>query len=219
MDLTTFTPSSAILTVVLVALAPFVAIMVTSFTKIIVVLSLLRNALGVQQVPPNLVLNGLAMVLSIYVMYPVTNTVIEEIARAEIKVESADDILAISDVAKEPVREFLVKHSDDLERSFFQSTIVKMNKAQGNGELDVASDHFIVLIPAFTISELTEAFQIGFLIFLPFIIIDLVVSNILMALGMMMLSPTLVSLPFKLLLFVLVEGWAKLAHGLVLSYF
>jgi type III secretion protein R len=219
MDMTTFTPSSALLTVVLVALAPFVAIMVTSFTKIIVVLSLLRNALGVQQVPPNLVLNGLAMVLTIYVMYPVGSQVVERVRGENISVQTAEDILRISDVAKEPVRDFLLKHSDDLERSFFQSTIAKMNHSQGKDAESVGADHFIVLIPAFTISELTEAFQIGFLIFLPFIIIDLVVSNILMALGMMMLSPTLVSLPFKLLLFVLVEGWAKLAHGLVLSYF
>jgi len=216
MDLSTFTPSTALLTVIFLGLAPFVAVMVTSFTKIIVVLSLLRNALGVQQIPPNLVLNGLAMILTIYVMYPVGSAMMEEITKVDINVQSTEELFDVVGAGKEPLREFLVKHSDELERQFFQSTIVRMIDLE-NSDV-VKSDDFIVLIPAFTITELTEAFQIGFLIYLPFIIIDLVVSNILMALGMMMLSPPLISLPFKLLLFVLVEGWAKLTHGLVISY-
>ena len=216
MDLSSFTPSSALLTVVLLALAPFVAVMLTSFTKIVVVLSLLRNALGVQQVPPNLVLNGLAMILTIYVMYPVGSDVTDIVVESGIDIESSEDLIELVDVAKEPVREFLVRHSDELERSFFDATIDLM--ADGRESRRAAPEDFVVLVPAFTVSELTEAFQIGFLIYLPFIVIDLVVSNILMALGMVMLSPTLVSLPFKLLLFVAVEGWAKLAHGLVLSY-
>lgn len=219
MDLTTFTPSSALLTVVMLALAPFVAIMVTSFTKIVVVLSLLRNALGVQQVPPNLVLNGLAMILTIYVMYPVGLEITERIEQTDQSVETTDGLLEIAGEAKEPVRKFLVTHSNELERAFFHSTVQSMIKnSEPDEEPAVASDDFVVLLPAFIISELAEAFQIGFLIYLPFIIIDLVVSNILMALGMMMLSPTIVSLPFKLLLFVMVDGWAKLSHGLVLSY-
>ena len=216
MDLSSFTPSSALLTVVLLALAPFAAVMLTSFTKIVVVLSLLRNALGVQQVPPNLVLNGLAMILTIYVMYPVGGDMTDIVVEADIDIESSEDLLAIVDVAKEPLRQFLVEHSDELERSFFDATIDLM--AEGRENRSVEPEDFVVLVPAFTVSELTEAFQIGFMIYLPFIVIDLVVSNILMALGMVMLSPTLVSLPFKLLLFVAVEGWAKLAHGLVLSY-
>lgn len=216
MDITSFTPSSALLTVILIALAPFVAVMVTSFTKIVVVLSLLRNALGVQQVPPNLVINGLAMVLTIYVMYPVGNQVMQNISESDQVVTSTDGLLEMADVGKEPVREFLLKHSNELERAFFHKTVEKMNEAENLPAVN--SSDFIVLLPAFTISELSEAFQIGFLIYLPFIIIDLVVSNILMALGMMMLSPTLVSLPFKLLLFVMIDGWAKLSHGLVMSY-
>ncbi len=215
MDLTTFSPSSALLTVILLALAPFAAVMLTSFTKIVVVLSLLRSALGVQQVPPNLVLNGLAMVLTVYVMYPVGQTVMAEYADSGVALESAEDIVILANVVKEPLREFLLKHTDETEQEFFASTVRRMNV---DSEDEVTSSDFIVLIPAFTISELTEAFQIGFLIFLPFIIIDLVISNILMAMGMMMLSPTIVSLPFKLLLFVVIDGWTKLAHGLVLSY-
>lgn len=216
MDLTSFTPSSALLTVILIALAPFVAVMMTSFTKIVVVLSLLRNALGVQQVPPNLVINGLAMILTVYVMYPVGSQVMVNISDSNLETTSTDGLLEIANIGKEPVREFLLKHSNELERAFFHSTVEKMSEAEDLPE--VKSSDFIVLLPAFTISELSEAFQIGFLIYLPFIIIDLVVSNILMALGMMMLSPTLVSLPFKLLLFVMIDGWAKLSHGLVMSY-
>ena len=216
MDLTAFSPSSALITVVLLALAPFVAVMVTSFTKIVVVLSLLRNALGVQQVPPNVVLNGLALVLTIYVMYPVGQAMSENVAGIEDIGSSTDSMLEAVDASKEPLREFLVKHSSPREREFFLKTARKMVDEEQAAELS-ASD-FIVTIPAFTVSELTSAFQIGFLIFLPFIVVDLVISNILLAMGMMMLSPTIVSLPFKLLLFVLVEGWTKLAHGLVLSY-
>ncbi|MEJ2622322.1 MAG: type III secretion system export apparatus subunit SctR [Candidatus Thiodiazotropha sp.] len=218
MDLTQFSPSSALITVVIIALAPFVAVMITSFTKIVVVLSLLRNALGLQQVPPNLINNGLALVLSIYVMYPVSQEIYNDISEVENPLKDTSTILEIVNNSKEPMRVFLSKHSDLEEREFFLSSIKRMMENSGNSEEELRVDDFIVLIPAFTISELTAAFQIGFLIFLPFIVIDLVIANVLMAMGMMMLSPTVISLPFKLLLFVLVDGWAKLAHGLVLSY-
>ncbi|MES9938946.1 MAG: type III secretion system export apparatus subunit SctR [Candidatus Thiodiazotropha sp. 6PLUC2] len=218
MDLTQFSPSSALITVVILALAPFVAVMITSFTKIVVVLSLLRNALGLQQVPPNLIINGLALVLSIYVMYPVTKQIHEQISQIDNPLKDTSTILEIVNSSKEPMRKFLSKHSNLKEREFFLSSIKRMVKDEDRNTNELLIDDFIVLIPAFTISELTAAFQIGFLIFLPFIVIDLVIANVLMAMGMMMLSPTVISLPFKLLLFVLVDGWAKLAHGLVISY-
>ncbi|MBW9268584.1 MAG: type III secretion system export apparatus subunit SctR [Candidatus Thiodiazotropha sp. (ex. Lucinisca nassula)] len=218
MDLTQFSPSSALITVVIIALAPFVAVMITSFTKIVVVLSLLRNALGLQQVPPNLIINGLALVLSIYVMYPVSTQIYDDISQVDNSLKDTASILEIVNSSKGPMREFLAEHANLEERQFFLSSIKRMTSDSETDEDEVRVDDFIVLIPAFTISELTAAFQIGFLIFLPFIVIDLVIANILMAMGMMMLSPTVISLPFKLLLFVLVDGWAKLAHGLVLSY-
>jgi type III secretion protein R len=216
MDLSQFTPSSALVTVIVIALAPFVGVMVTAFTKIVVVLSLLRNALGLQQVPPNVVLNGIALVLTVYVMYPVGLQMQEKAAQVSKLGSSTESLLRAADAAKEPLREFLIKHSAPREREFFLSTLrrgLEPARAQELSERDL-----IVVVPAFVVSELAIAFQIGFLIFLPFLVIDLVVSNILMALGMMMLSPTTVSLPFKLLLFVMVDGWVKLAHGLVLSY-
>lgn len=359
MDFSNFSPALVLVTVVALALAPFVAVMVTSFTKIVVVLSLLRNALGLQQVPPNVVINGLAIVLSIYVMYPVildttaavngqapvtaaaardqaqaaqgaapgtaaTPTVpgatagqapppapatpgttpapatptrspddpppaspaAADAQAAEAAAQGAapatpaaappaargpmfgnvqgtpgaqptapgaaappapgsmaerttvlvpapatpisqlsltgggpitmDRLAAIVDAGKEPLRKFLIAHSSDAERAFFLKSAQRLLPPQSRNEITV--NDFIVVIPAFTVSELTAAFQIGFLIYLPFLIIDLVVSNILLALGMMMMSPTTVSLPFKLLLFVLIDGWAKLVHGLVLTY-
>jgi type III secretion protein R len=129
---------------------------------------------------------------------------------------STKSMMAAADAAKEPLRDFLIKHSNPRERAFFLKTAQRGLTPEQATRL--AERDFIVVVPAFTVSELGAAFQIGFLIFLPFLVIDLVISNILMALGMMMLSPTTVSLPFKLLLFLLVDGWVKLSHGLVLSY-
>jgi type III secretion protein R len=216
MDLTQFSPSSALITVVLLALAPYAAVMVTSFTKIVVVLSLLRNAMGLQQVPPNVVLNGLALVLSVYVMFPVGQQMVDRASAVNNIGGSTSGLLAAADASKEPLRDFLVKHAQPRERAFFLKTAQKSLPADKAAAL--TDTDFIVIVPAFTISELSVAFQIGFLIFLPFLVIDLIVSNILMAMGMMMLSPTTVSLPFKLLLFVLIDGWVKLTHGLVMTY-
>jgi type III secretion protein R len=216
MDLTQFSPSSALLTVVILALAPFIAVMVTSFTKLVVVLSLLRNALGLQQVPPNVVLNGLALVLSVYVMYPVGTEMGAKMQGINDIGNNTQSMLRAADVAKEPLREFLIKHSRPLERAFFLKTAQKSLKREQSSTL--SERDFLVVVPAFTVSELSVAFEIGFLIFLPFLVIDLVISNVLMAMGMMMLSPTTVSMPFKLLLFVLIDGWVKLTHGLILTY-
>ena len=215
MDLSAFTPGTALVTVVLIALAPFFAVMVTSFTKIVVVLSLVRNALGLQQVPPNLVLNGLALILSLYVMYP-TIQQMQVAAGPNPTGQRTEQIFDTADRAKEPLRAFLIEHSDPGERDFFVRTQARV-AAKTNTQAAAPTD-FIVVIPAFVVKELTTAFQIGFLLFLPFLVIDLVISNILLALGMMMLSPVTISLPFKLLLFVLVDGWVKISHNLVLSY-
>ena len=216
MDLSSFSPSSTLITVVLIGLAPFAIVMVTSFAKIIVVLSLLGNALGVQQIPPNLVLNGLAMVLTIYVMYPVGLRMLEATGGIDQALASTERLVETTNLAKEPLRDFLLKHTPELEREFFLDTIREI--ADPDQRDQFGAEDFVVVVPAFTLAELTAAFQLGFLIFLPFIVIDLVIANVLMAMGMSMLSPTIVSLPFKLLLFVLVDGWSKLPHGLVLSY-
>lgn len=220
MDFSSFSPALIIAVVVALAMAPFVAVMVTSFTKIVVVLSLLRNALGLQQVPPNVVLNGLAIILSAYVMNPVIASTYDSVhTRMSTQAPGPMTLDKLGDLVqsgKEPLRLFLIKHSSKAERGFFLEGAKRLLPDDRKNSL--SAHDYIVIVPAFTVSELTEAFQIGFMLFLPFLIIDLVVANILLSMGMMMLSPTMVSLPFKLLLFVLLSGWAKLIHGLVLTY-
>ena len=230
MELGTFTPGSALVTVIIIALAPFLAVMVTSFTKIIVVLSIVRTALGLQQTPPNVVLNGLALILTIYVMYPTLQDMSlaagltgEEVATMPGdeppdvgQIQDTQEIIATADRVKEPLREFLVANTTQEDRAFLLAT---QKQISGPERAEQLSDtDFVIVIPAFAVRELKLAFQIGFLIFLPFLIIDLLISNILLALNMMMLSPVTISLPFKVLLFVLIDGWVKLSHGLVLSY-
>jgi type III secretion protein R len=222
MELGTLSPTMILALVVGLALAPYVAVMITAFTKLVIVFSLLRNALGLQQTPPNLVLNGLAIILSVYVMYPV-GLEMAEAARPAIERPAANgnpvpvsDLLKVADGAKEPLRKFLIRHTAVDERDFFLSTARHMLPEAKRAQ--VTRDDLIVVVPAFTVSELARAFQIGFILFLPFLVIDLIVANVLQALGMMMLSPTTISLPFKLLLFVVLDGWSKLIHGLVLTY-
>lgn len=201
------------------ALLPFLALLVTSFTKIVVVLGLLRQALGLPQVPPNMVINSLAIILSVYVMAPIgvhASAVLKERLRGPVVEQRLEDLVVVYDAISEPLREFLQKHTTERDRMFFVQSAVKLWPEQQARALQ--QDHMLVLIPSFTLRELTEAFQIGFIIYLAFVAIDLIVGNILLALGMMMLSPTVISAPFKLLLFVTLDGWQRLVQGLVLSY-
>lgn len=201
-----------------VGLAPFLAVMVTSYTKLVIVFSLVRNALGLPQVPPNLVVNGLALVLSLYIMAPLTQQLLQGVeARAAAgQPMRADALMDGLKAAREPLRAFLDKHTDPRERAFFVRTTQSLWPPEQAAQ--VQPGDLLVLVPAFTVTELTEAFKIGFLLFLGFVVIDLVVANVLSALGMMMFSPTVVSTPLKLMLFVVADGWSKLIHGLVLSY-
>lgn len=215
--MTTFPdPLHIVAVLAVLTLAPFVAVMVTSFINLVVVFSLVRNALGIQQIPPNMVVNGLAIILSLYIMAPVAEEMYTAVRSRDIRPNEIESCLDAADVAKEPLRRFLLKHSRETERAFFMESARSLWPEERAKELK--SDDLMVLVPAFTVSELTAAFQIGFLLYLPFVAIDLVVSNILLAMGMMMVSPMTISLPFKLLLFVLVDGWGRLIHGLVLMY-
>lgn len=213
-------PALVLAAVIGVALAPFVGVMVTSFTKIVVVLALLRNALGLQQTPPNIILNGLALVLSLYIMAPVFAEMAAAVEQEEsVSIEEAvsvEDLLQVTGAAEAPLREFLYDNSSQTERAFFLESANTMMPEES--QFEFSEDSFLVIIPAFVVSELAAAFLIGFLIYLPFLIIDLITANLLMALGMIMMPPTLVSLPFKLLLFVVLEGWSQLIHGLVMTY-
>lgn len=207
------------------ALAPFIVMMATSFVKLAVVFALLRSALGTQQIPPNQIITGLALILSIYVMIPVGTQIYTQ-AQDVINTGTNQPILSqvtmdmmgeAVEKGKEPVREFLLKHVHPREQELFYRMARKLQKDPERRELITKTD-LISLVPAFTISELTEAFQIGFVIFLPFLIIDLVVANVLLSLGMFQVSPITISLPFKLLMFVLVDGWYLIVRGLIQGY-
>ncbi|SEJ50729.1 type III secretion system export apparatus subunit SctR [Achromobacter sp. NFACC18-2] len=221
-------PISLAVVLALLALVPLAAVMTTSFLKIAVVLTLVRNALGVQQVPPNMALYGLALILSAYVMGPVVMQIGDELrappamttpGAATPGAATPDRLEGIMEaVARgaEPMRAFMMKNSRPDQRDFFVRTARQLWGEQAARNLK--EDDLLVLIPSFLVSELTAAFQIGFLLYLPFVIIDLIVSNILLAMGMMMVSPVTISMPLKLFLFVMVDGWTRLIQGLVLSY-
>jgi type III secretion protein R len=205
------------------ALAPFVLIMLTSFVKISVVMSILRNALGTQQVPPNQVITGISLILTIFIMAPVVEKMYAEAGNigdtdAIFSEMSVKTIFEAARRGREPLRAFLERHAQERDRKMFWDLARQMAKRNGNDPEAILINEFRILIPSFVTSQLTEAFKIGFLLFIPFLVIDMVVSNILQAMGMFMLSPTVISLPFKLLLFVLVNGWVLLIQGLVLSY-
>ncbi len=211
-----FDPIALSLSLALLALVPTVAIVSTSFLKIAIVLSLVRNAMGVQQVPPTIALYGLAIILTGYIMAPVAQSIQKEVAASPAASRSIPAMYTAVTKGAEPLRNFMFKHSDQRQRDFFVRTATTLWGASMTA--DLTEKDYVVLIPAFMVTELTEAFEIGFLIFLPFVIIDLIVSNILLAMGMMMVSPVMISMPLKLFLFVMADGWTKLIQGLVFTY-
>ena len=204
-------------------LAPFVLLMVTSFVKISVVLSIVRSAIGTQQIPPTQVITGLAIILTIYIMSPTLQEMYRAANPAEIQntdgllsAKSAGQLVEAAQRAGEPLRAFLKKRVTPKDQALFYNLARKMRDEKDRAS--IGPNDFLILTPAFVVSELKQAFQIGFLLFIPFIVIDMLVANILLALGMHMLSPTTISMPFKLLIFVLVDGWYLIAKGLVFGY-
>ncbi|MEO5672273.1 MAG: type III secretion system export apparatus subunit SctR [Ramlibacter sp.] len=209
-------PITLAIVLALMALLPTLVVVTTSFLKISVVIMLVRNALGVQQIPPNIALYGLSLILTAYIMAPIGNRIYETTIQQPPALKSVEALVTSLRKGAEPMRGFLERNSKAEQRDFFVRTAKKM----WGPELaaDVKHNDFLVLMPAFLVTELTSAFQIGFLLFLPFVVIDLIISNILLAMGMMMVSPVTISLPLKLFLFVAVDGWTQLIRGLVLTY-
>lgn len=197
-------------------LVPLFFMITTSFLKIAVVLVIVRNALGVQQVPPNMVLYGIALALTMYVMWPVFSDVQMEVNQIQTQDLSSQTVMESFKQVSSPLKEFIKKHSSYDVRDMFIASAKELWPKEMSESID--HDNLVVLIPAFVVSELQAGFEIGFLMYLPFVVIDLIVSNLLLALGMQMVAPMTVSLPFKILLFVVAEGWQKLLHGLVISY-
>lgn len=209
-------PLNLILILAVAALLPFLAIVATSFIKLSIVFLLLRNALGVQQIPPNSAVNALAIILSAYIMAPILVEIVGILQEGDYRFDSVESVQAAFNSAKVPLVTWLERHADQRELTYF---IQAANAIWPENMQDMAApDSIAILLPAFTVSQLREAFEIGFLLYLPFIAIDLIVSNILLAMGMMMVSPLTISLPFKLFLFVMVDGWSLLILGLVTTY-
>jgi flagellar biosynthetic protein FliP len=195
----------------LLTVLPALLLVMTSFTRIIIVLSILRMAIGTNQTPPNQVLLGLALFLTLFIMAPVFTQINDEAIQPYLN-DQADFVQAF-EVAQQPLREFMLKQTRESDIELF-AEISGQQELDGPGSVPMQ-----LLIPAFLTSELKTAFQIGFLLFVPFVVIDLVVASVLMALGMMMLSPMMISLPFKIMMFVLIDGWALILGTLATSFY
>jgi type III secretion protein R len=214
-------PLALVVALALVSLLPFVFMTLTSFVKISTVLQIVRGAIGAQSVPSSTVVMALSAALTLLAMAPLGSRIVERASPLwETKETKTKDtsalVIGFIDAVKDPLRSFLHANASERERGRFFDVAKKARPE--NERASVGADDFVVLIPAFLTSELAAAFALGFAVFLPFLIIDLVVANVLLALGMQMLSPTQVSLPFKLLLFVAIDGWALLSQALVTGY-
>lgn len=194
----------------ILSLAPGILIMMTCFTRIVIVLSFVRTALGTQSMPPNQVLVGLALFLTFFVMSPVFTEINETALQPYLAGDIPQDEAV--DLAIMPVKEFMAEHTREKDLALFFK-YAELTKPDSIEDIPMTA-----LIPAFAISELKTAFQIGFVIFIPFLVIDMVVASTLMAMGMMMLPPVMISLPFKILLFVLVDGWYLIVESLLVSF-
>lgn len=212
-------PIVLVIALAIVSLLPFAFMTVTAFVKIATVLQIVRSAIGAQNVPSNSVVMALATALTLIAMAPVGDRIVARAAPLFAGKGEPDTVAMVEkgiEAVREPMRDFLRDNASQTERDRFLD--VARSARPGPDRLSVGPNDLTVLVPAFVVTELTEAFAVGFLIFLPFLVIDLVVSNVLLALGMQMMSPTQVSLPFKLLLFVAIDGWGLLARALVSGY-
>jgi type III secretion protein R len=206
----------------LLSLSPFIIMILTSFLKIVIVLGLLRSALGVQQAPPNQIINGVAFMLSLFVMYPTAMKMYDASQDAIHRMQTPESftspkaasyVIEVASAAKEPLREFLKKNSSIKHQALFYRIAYKGLPEEFKNTLK--PDDFMIVMPSYITSQLKDAFEIGVLIYIPFFVIDLVTSNILLAMGMMMLSPVTISMPLKLFLLVMLDGWTLLIEGLV----
>lgn len=192
------------------SLAPGFLILMTSFTRIVIVLSLLRSAIGIQTVPPNQVIVGLALFLTFFIMSPVFGRINDQALQPYLQGKLSYQVAL--DRGEQPLRAFMLRQTREQDLALFAN-------ATGHAKYNSPSDvPFTTLVPAFTLSEIETAFTMGFVLYLPFLIIDLVVASTLMSMGMLMLPPVMISMPFKLLLFVLVDGWGLVVHSLLISF-
>ena len=205
-----------ILILLATAFLPLLAVTVTAFAKIAIVIFIVRNAIGVQQLPPNIILYGLSLILAAFIATPVIGDAFAAVQAQQFQFQEFQDYQEAAEAASEPLRAFLQRHADEQQIGFFvESTRSIWGERYSQG---VDAESMFVLVPSFLLSELTAAFEIGFLLYLPFMAVDIIVTTILVALGMMMVPPTTIAIPFKLMLFVFLDGWTRIVQGLILSY-
>lgn len=209
-------PYALIILLVCLSILPFIVVSCTSFLKIAVVFSLLRNALGIQQIPPNMAIYGLALILTFFILAPVGMSINDNIQKEPFSISDSSLYENIDRTVIKPYLSFLKKNTKAKQIRYFSQIGNKIWPKKYQQRLNENS--LFVMLPAFGITQLDEAFKIGLLLYLPFVAIDLIVSNILLALGMMMVSPTTISLPFKIMLFIIAGGWQYLIEKLVLSF-
>jgi type III secretion protein R len=206
---------SLITVLAMASLMPFLIAVGTCYIKFAVVLTLVRNALGLQQVPSNMVINGIALMLAFFVMQPIVVGLYDRYTMLDQPLNSVQAIVDFLDGGLEEYRAYLYRHSDQALLGFFERARLA---GEDPGVLTPDTHSMFALLPAYALSELTDAFRIGFYLYLPFVVVDLVVSSILLSLGMMMMSPVTVSAPIKLILFVVMDGWSMISQGLVRQY-
>lgn len=209
-------PIQLIAVLFVLSLLPLIAILGSSFLKISIVLSMLRNALGIQQIPPNIAIYGLSLILTAFIMAPIGMAISDNLKQAQISADAPDFYQQVDQNVLKPYRGFLARHAKPEQVKFFSDIGKKMWPEEYRSR--IPDDSLVVLMPAFAVGQLIESFKIGLLLYLPFIAIDLIVSNVLLAMGMMMMSPMTIALPLKLLVFVLVGGWERLLAQLLASY-
>lgn len=209
-------PYTLIVFLVALSILPLLVVCCTSFLKISIVFSILRNALGIQQIPPNMAIYGLALILTFFIMAPIGMKISDNLAENPVDLTHPELYTQLNSTVIEPYLTFLQKNTQSKQISYFSGIGKKLWPKEYQTKLN--RDSLFVMIPAFCLSQLEEAFKIGLLLYLPFVAIDLIVSNILLAMGMMMVSPTTISLPFKLMLFIVAGGWQYLIEKLVTSF-
>ncbi len=199
-------------------LLPFVIAAGTCYLKISIVLIMVRNAMGVQQVPSSLTLNGIALLLSLFVMMPVIQDVNQYMRTEKVDFSNVDSVDNFVEGGLGSYKSYLKKYSDPELLNFFESLQQGRSEEEASAEADSREPTLFSLLPAYALSEIKSAFEIGFYIYLPFVVIDLIISSILLALGMMMMSPVTISVPVKLILFVAIDGWTLISKGLIMQY-
>ncbi|MEY4922173.1 MAG: type secretion apparatus protein YscR/HrcR family [Pseudomonadota bacterium] len=199
-------------------LLPFIIAAGTCYLKISIVLIMVRNAMGVQQVPSGLTLNGIALLLSLFVMMPVIQDVNQYIRTEQVDFSHVDSVNIFVEGGLGSYKAYLKKYSDPELLNFFESIQQGRSEEEAMAEADTREPTLFSLLPAYALSEIKSAFEIGFYIYLPFVVIDLIISSILLALGMMMMSPVTISVPIKLILFVAIDGWSLISKGLIMQY-